>query len=75
MSSNRPYLVRAMYDWISDNGFTPYLLVDARIAGVRADVAIKLFGDDLEQLLKSGDAINDVAASIPGAEEIGRAHV
>ena len=35
MSSNRPYLVRAMYDWISDNGFTPYLLVDARIAGVR----------------------------------------
>ncbi|WP_051221206.1 MULTISPECIES: efflux RND transporter permease subunit [Erythrobacter] len=40
------------------------------IAGVRADVAIKLFGDDLEQLLKSGDAINDVAASIPGAEDV-----
>ena len=35
MSSNRPYLVRAMYDWISDNGLTPYLLVDARVAGVR----------------------------------------
>ena len=35
-----------------------------------ADVAIKLFGDDLEQLLKSGDAINDVAASIPGAEDV-----
>jgi cobalt-zinc-cadmium resistance protein CzcA len=40
------------------------------IAGVRADVAIKLFGDDLDQLLKSGDAINDVAASIPGAEDV-----
>lgn len=24
-----------MYDWISDNGLTPYLLVDARVAGVR----------------------------------------
>jgi cobalt-zinc-cadmium resistance protein CzcA len=40
------------------------------IAGVRADVAIKLFGDDLDQLLQSGDAINDVAASIPGAEDV-----
>ena len=29
MTSNRPYLVRAMYDWICDNGLTPYLLVDA----------------------------------------------
>jgi stringent starvation protein B len=35
LSSNRPYLVRAMYDWISDNGLTPYLLVDARAAGVQ----------------------------------------
>ena len=35
MSSNRPYLIRAMYDWISDNGLTPYLLVDARAEGVR----------------------------------------
>jgi stringent starvation protein B len=35
MSSNRPYLVRAMYEWISDNNLTPYLLVDARMAGVR----------------------------------------
>ncbi|HQV04531.1 MULTISPECIES: CusA/CzcA family heavy metal efflux RND transporter [unclassified Novosphingobium] len=40
------------------------------IAGVRADVAIKLYGDDLEQLLKSGDAISNVAASIPGAEDV-----
>ena len=35
MTSNRPYLVRAMYDWICDNGLTPYLLVDARQNGVR----------------------------------------
>ena len=24
-SSTRPYLVRAMYEWCSDNGFTPYI--------------------------------------------------
>jgi len=29
MTSSRPYLLRAIYDWIVDNGLTPYLLVDA----------------------------------------------
>jgi len=29
MSSSRPYLVRALYDWIVDNQCTPYLLVNA----------------------------------------------
>ena len=35
MTSNRPYLVRALYEWISDNDLTPYLLVDATAEGVR----------------------------------------
>lgn len=35
MTSNRPYLLRALWDWISDNDLTPYLLVDARANGVR----------------------------------------
>jgi len=35
MTSNRPYLLRAIYDWISDNGLTPYVLVDAAFPGVR----------------------------------------
>lgn len=33
MISSRPYLLRAMYDWISDNQMTPHILVDANIAG------------------------------------------
>lgn len=28
MTSNRPYLVRAFYQWLVDNSLTPYLLVD-----------------------------------------------
>jgi stringent starvation protein B len=28
MSPSRPYLIRALYEWILDNGMTPYLLVD-----------------------------------------------
>ena len=30
MTSNRPYLIRALYDWLVDNELTPYLLVDAQ---------------------------------------------
>lgn len=29
VSPTRPYLVRAIYEWICDNNLTPYLLVDA----------------------------------------------
>lgn len=35
MTSNRPYLLRALYEWISDNDMTPHLMVDATAAGVR----------------------------------------
>ena len=30
MTSTRPYLIRAIYDWIVDNGMTPHLLVDSQ---------------------------------------------
>lgn len=40
------------------------------IAGVRSDVAVKLFGDDLDQLLKSGGSIEEIVESIPGAEDV-----
>lgn len=35
MTSHRPYLLRALYEWIADNGLTPHLLVDATRANVR----------------------------------------
>lgn len=34
MTSHRPYLLRALYAWIADNGMTPHLLVDALRFGV-----------------------------------------
>ena len=40
------------------------------IAGVRADVAVKLFGDDLDQLVATGGRIEDVLGSIAGAEDV-----
>lgn len=35
MTSHRPYLLRALYEWIADNGLTPHVLVDATRPGVR----------------------------------------
>jgi stringent starvation protein B len=29
MTSSRPYLIRALYEWIVDNGMTPYVLINA----------------------------------------------
>lgn len=35
MTSSRPYLIRALYEWIADNGMTPHLLVNADKEGVQ----------------------------------------
>ncbi len=35
MNSSRPYLVRALYEWIVDNDCTPHLLVNVDYPGVQ----------------------------------------
>jgi cobalt-zinc-cadmium resistance protein CzcA len=40
------------------------------ISGVRSDVAVKVFGDDLDALLKSGEEIAEVLEKIPGAADV-----
>ncbi len=34
-SSNKPYLIRALYEWILDNQGTPHLIVNADFPGVQ----------------------------------------
>ncbi|WP_131995526.1 ClpXP protease specificity-enhancing factor [Dokdonella fugitiva] len=60
MTSNRPYLLRAFYEWISDNGLTPYLLVDAAAEGVRVPPGAA----------KDGRIVLNVAARAVGQFEI-----
>lgn len=43
--------------------------VNELIAGTRGDVAVKLFGDDLQVLADKGEEIEKVLAAIKGAEE------
>jgi stringent starvation protein B len=35
MTSSRPYLIRAIHEWILDNDLTPHIVVDAESQGVR----------------------------------------
>lgn len=40
------------------------------IAGVRAELAIKVFGDDFDTLIEIGDAIETTLANVPGVADI-----
>ena len=44
--------------------------VDEMVTGVRADIAVKIFGDDLGQLKITADQIAKVAAGIRGSQDI-----
>ncbi|MGI9315053.1 MAG: ClpXP protease specificity-enhancing factor [Halieaceae bacterium] len=39
MNSSRPYIIRAIYEWIADNDCTPHLLVDVNQEGVEVPQA------------------------------------
>ena len=65
MTSNRPYLLRALYEWISDNGLTPYLLVDAGHEGVRVPPGAA----------KDGRVVLNIAARAVDRLDIGAEHV
>lgn len=40
------------------------------ISGVRSDVGVKIFGDDMDTLLRTGQQISSVLGKVPGAEDI-----
>ena len=65
MSSNRPYLLRAMYEWIADNGMTPYILVDAAANGVSVP----------KSAVKDGRIVLNIAARAVAQLELGKDRV
>jgi heavy metal efflux system protein len=46
------------------------LRVSELISGVRSDIALKIFGDDLDTLKKTADRIGAVVSRVPGAEDV-----
>ncbi len=65
MLSTQPYLIRAIYDWIMDNEFTPYILVNAKNDYVQVP---RQFVDDGKIVLNIAPrAVNDL--------ELGNDHI
>ncbi|MAT94727.1 MAG: ClpXP protease specificity-enhancing factor [Halioglobus sp.] len=58
MTSSRPYIMRALYEWIVDNECTPYVLVDASASDV--SVPRQFVKDDQIVLNISPDAVVDL---------------
>ena len=59
--SRRPYLLRAMHEWMVDCGYTPHLIVDAQPEGVQVP----------REFVKDGRIVLNVSASATQALMIG----
>ncbi|WP_417705992.1 ClpXP protease specificity-enhancing factor [Rheinheimera aquimaris] len=61
MTANRPYLLRAFYEWIVDNNCTPYLVVDATVSAVKVPM----------QFVQNGQIVLNTAPSAVGNLQLG----
>lgn len=61
MTSNRPYLLRAIHEWINDNGLTPHLLFEADAPGVHVP----------QSAIKDGRVVLSIAPRAVARFEIG----
>ncbi|MBC7990921.1 MAG: ClpXP protease specificity-enhancing factor [Luteimonas sp.] len=69
MTSHRPYLLRALYEWIAENGMTPHLLVDAMQPSVQVPssavkdgkVVLNIAGRAVTRLELGNDAVTFTA--------------
>ncbi len=57
MTSTRPYLIRAFYDWIMDNNGTPHIVVNASFVGVEVP----------QEYVQNGQIVLNVALSAVSA--------
>ncbi|MFB2728315.1 ClpXP protease specificity-enhancing factor [Shewanella mangrovisoli] len=65
LTPNRPYLLRAYYDWLMDNQLTPHVVVDAFVKGTQVP----------QQYVKDGQIVLNIAASAVGNLQIGNEFV
>ncbi|MDG1732072.1 MAG: ClpXP protease specificity-enhancing factor [Thalassotalea sp.] len=69
MTSNKPYLIRAFYDWLVDNELTPYIAVDAEYPNVMVPVqhiqdgqiVLNIAPESLGSISMAGDVIEFTA--------------
>ncbi|MBY0544345.1 MAG: ClpXP protease specificity-enhancing factor [Gammaproteobacteria bacterium] len=51
LTSSKPYLIKALYEWMLDNGLTPHIVVDTTLPGVRVP----------KQSIKNGQIILNIS--------------
>ncbi len=61
MTPNKPYLLRALYEWILDNGLTPHLIVDVHDENVVAP----------RQAMQDGKLVLNISPSATRGLELG----
>jgi stringent starvation protein B len=61
MTSNKPYIIKAFYDWISDNQLTPYIAIDVNVYGVLVPMAY----------VTDGQIVLNIAMSAVGSISMG----
>lgn len=65
MTPNKPYLVRALWEWISDNGMTPYLMIDASYPNIEVP----------EKFIDDGRIVFNVSDSAVRALDMGNEYI
>lgn len=78
MKGSRPYLVRALFEWIVDNKMTPFLLVDADILNVQVPrehvnngkIVLNIDPKAIQSLLLQNHAISFSARFASGHQHI-----
>jgi len=66
MTSSRPYLIRALNQWILDNGTTPHIVVDAGVQGVEVptdyvsngQIVLNISSSAVQNLAVDNDALS-----------------
>ena len=63
-SSTRPYLIRALYEWCTDNGLTPYV-------AVRADDTVRV----PREYVKDGEIVLNISMDATSALKLGNDYI
>lgn len=61
MNSSRPYMIRAIYEWVVDNDCTPYILVNALMEGVEVP----------QQFVQDGQIVLNISPSAVVGLDVG----
>jgi stringent starvation protein B len=64
-TAQRPYLLRAMHAWMSDNGQTPHIVVDATVAGLEVPL----------QYVRDGKIVLNISFAATSGLDLGNAGV